>query len=132
MEVAIWALLNFLGLQIESFVNRNFGDIFEEGAARVIKYLILGLNYIAILKANLVGILGSEKTMTLTSILYNSGSILQHILQIYRIKFSKFRFSIAVFNNAYLLFLRSDQLHPTEGRLGETKISLIFKLTVHN
>ena len=81
MEVAIWALLNFLGLQIESFVNRNVGDIFEEGAARVIKYLILGLNYIAILKANLVGILGSEKTMTLTSILYNSGSILQHILQ---------------------------------------------------
>ena len=47
--------------------------MFEEGAARVIKYFMLGINYIAILKANLIGILGSEKTMDLTTILYNSG-----------------------------------------------------------
>lgn len=60
-------------------MNRNSGDIFEEGAARVVKYAMLGLNYIAILKANLVGILGSEKTMTMTSTMYNSGSTISNL-----------------------------------------------------
>lgn len=72
-EVGCWACLNFAGLQIESFINKRTGDTFELGVARVLKFVLLGINYMLIINANLVGIVGYDKAIKLSSFIYTSG-----------------------------------------------------------
>ena len=62
--VGIWAIVNFLGLQLESLMGRTFGDEFDRWK---LKSLLLGLNYFLILLANLTGIIGVSKTTKLLS-----------------------------------------------------------------
>ena len=72
-EVGVWAMLNFTGLQVESLLNQSVGDGFEVGAARVFKFALLGVNYLLILKANLVGIIGLDRATKLATILFENG-----------------------------------------------------------
>ncbi|CAG5098688.1 Oidioi.mRNA.OKI2018_I69.XSR.g15889.t1.cds [Oikopleura dioica] len=62
--VGIWAIVNFLGLQLESLMGRTFGDEFDRWR---LKSLLLGVNYFLILLANLTGIIGVSKTTKLLS-----------------------------------------------------------------
>ncbi len=60
--VGIWAIVNFVGLQLESLMGRTFTSEFDYFRS---KSLFLGLNYFLILLANLTGILGVAKTTKL-------------------------------------------------------------------
>ena len=74
-EVGCWACLNFAGLQIESFIAQYSSNKFELGAGRIVKFCMLGLNYMLILNANLVGIVGYDKALKLSAFLVLSGKI---------------------------------------------------------
>jgi hypothetical protein len=72
-EVGVWALLNFTGLQLESFISRISHRNFEFGAKRILKFFIIGMNYLFILKANFIGVVGYDKTVKFGKLLMPTG-----------------------------------------------------------
>ena len=62
LTVGIWAIVNFVGLQLESLMGRTFRSEFDNFRS---KSFFLGPNYFLILLANLTGIVGVAKTTKL-------------------------------------------------------------------
>jgi len=98
-EIGVWACLNLVGLQIESFINQKSGNVFELGMARVLKFLLLGINYMLIINANLVGIVGYDRTIKLSSFLLTAENF--SFLSMLLIAYCYASINILIQNNGY-------------------------------